>query len=361
MKASRMQLMLNGALYNPEQLKSMAKVLANTDDQLVAYLWQFIEQWFDDKETMILKTSGSTGIPKNIAVTKHQMLASAASTLEYFQLRKGMKALLCLSPEFIAGKMMIVRAMLGGLDLLTTDLSANPLRNLHQAVDFAAMVPLQCSKVMEETPEKFSWIKTLIVGGSGMGDWLSSQFQSINTAVFQTYGMTETLSHIAVRRVNGALASNSYTLLSGVKVHLDQRGCLVIDAPHLAHEALITNDIAAINQDGTFTIEGRADDIVIVAGHKLNPLQLEAKIEGILQKNCLVIAVPSENAGAQLFLVLKDQMSVSQIYQLWQKLETSLSASEMPRQLAIVDEFPLLAGGKTDRRQLTQLVSNQVK
>lgn len=349
------QLIINGKLYSHSQFQQMATNFSAVDNPVLQQLWQFMAQWVDNNSLISLKTSGSTGTPKSIVVEKSKMLASAAITINYFGLKPGMKVLLCLSPEFIAGKMMIVRAMLGGLDLVTTDLSANPLRNLTQTVDFAAMVPMQCAKAFEDTPDKFALIKTLIVGGSGIGEWLSDQFLKIETAVFQTYGMTETLSHIAVRRVNGPKASKSYFLLTGVKIDLDERSCLLIDAPHISTETIVTNDVAVIHDDGTFNIEGRADDIVISAGNKLNPAQIEAKIEGILKKPCTLVAVPSKSAGTQLVLVLTERLSTSQIFQIWKKLEDGLPAAEIPRQLLILNSLPMLPGGKTDRLRLIQM------
>ncbi|MBW6497827.1 MAG: AMP-binding protein, partial [Bacteroidales bacterium] len=195
-------LSLNGVRYDEIALRELI-AKPGTKNALNEKLFAFLQEWLNKDPRITLKTSGSTGTPKLMRIEKLRMLRSAQMTGQFFSLKPGMKALLCLSPEFIAGKMMVVRAMELGLDLITTNLEANPLNGLNQTVDFAAMVPLQVAHALRQQPEKFDLVKTLIIGGAALPIGIEDDLQNVPTACWHTYAMTETLSHVALRPVNG--------------------------------------------------------------------------------------------------------------------------------------------------------------
>ena len=248
-------------------------------------LAQFLELWNDDKSPrMLVHTSGSTGKPKPLWVEKHRMEASARATCQYLGLKAGDTALLCMSLDYIAGKMMVVRSLVANLKLIVVEPDGHPLKDLETDIDFAAMVPLQVYNSLQVPAERerLMRIKHLIIGGSAIDEVMEQELKAFPNAVWSTYGMTETLSHIALRRLNGQAASEWYTPLPGVEVSLNDKDCLVINAPHVCKERLGTNDRATIKRlkknseedalqcsDGqkvVFRILGRLDNVLVSGG-----------------------------------------------------------------------------------------------
>ncbi|MCI6688156.1 MAG: AMP-binding protein, partial [Prevotella sp.] len=235
-------------------------------------LKEFIDEWNNDEPTVLVHTSGSTGKPKPLRVEKLRMAASAHITCAFLGLQRGDTALLCMPLDYIAGKMVVVRSLVCGLRLLTVEPCGHPLRGLSEAPVFAAMVPLQVynSLQVEEERALLMQIKHLIIGGGAVSGEMAAELKHFPNAVWSTYGMTETLSHIALRRLSGEEASDWYEPFEGVDVSLNADGCLVIDAPAVCATTLTTNDIAEIAPDGRhFRIRGRRDNVVCSGGIKL--------------------------------------------------------------------------------------------
>lgn len=350
-------LLLNGQIINSLNHEEAAMNISDQGNALAVEVIEFLRLWFDKSETISMRTSGSTGQPKSITVTKSAMLQSAAMTVRFFQLKAGMNALLCLSPNYVAGKMMIVRAMVAGMNLITTDVSAHPVKNLEKDIDFAAMVPLQLTKSLEQSIEKLELIKKLIIGGSSISYQLETALQQLKVHVFHTYGMTETLSHIALRAVNGPDVSQSFLPLSGVKIACDERDCLTVEVPFLFDQKIVTNDLATIAPDGSFQITGRIDDVIISAGIKIHPAVIERKLASVVHHDFVISSVPDQTAGEIVLLVLAKKLSAVELIKLWQAMEEVLPASEMPRRIVHVDNIPVLSGGKTDRNGLKSLLA----
>lgn len=319
-------------------------------------LWQetfaFLQDWFDSADTIIQQSSGSTGVPKQISLSKAAMVVSARMTGKYFDFGSSKNLFLCLSPNFIAGKMMIVRALIWELNLVIGDTAANPVATLDQQIDFSAMVPLQLSKIIAETPEKLDLFKTIIIGGSAVAGSLEQQLQQFETAFFHTYGMTETMSHIALRKINGADKSDWFTPLPDVEISVDDRNCLQINIEKLGIKGLITNDIVSINESGKFKILGRIDDVIISAGAKIHPLLIEQKLQKHISNQLLLLGKKDEIAGEIAVLVIEGRFTIKEIYDFWKKLTTLLPVHEMPRRLHFIDQIPLLPSGKADRKLL---------
>lgn len=319
-------------------------------------LWQetlaFLDDWFAPDDTIMQQSSGSTGAPKRIALTKASLEASAKMTGEFFGFDSSKTLFLCLSPTFIAGKMMIIRALVWKMNLIVGDTSANPVTEVDQQIDFSAMVPLQLSKIVEETPEKLKFFKTIILGGSAVSKHLEQNLQQFDTHFYHTYGMTETMSHIALRKINGADKSDWFAHLNGVELSADERNCLQITAERLGINKLTTNDIVVINEDEEFKVLGRIDDVIISAGVKIHPLLIEQKLQKHIFSPLLLLGKKDEIAGEIVVLVIEGEFSIKAIYQLWQTLSAVLPANEIPRRLYFVDQIPLLPSGKPDRRGL---------
>src|SRR5690606_6248718 len=210
-------------------------------------------EWLDEKDFITVKTSGSTGVPKEITLLKKNVLNSAKATVSYFNLCENTKALLCLPSEYIAGKMMLVRAMTAGWDLYTTSPEKSPLENCTEKFDFTAMVPYQVFHSLADLHK----VKKVIVGGGPVSSELEQQLQKVNPQIFATYGMTETISHIAVQPLNGTEKSVLFSALPKVSFSQTEAGCLQIHAPEISAETVITNDVVELLSPTSFKFLGR--------------------------------------------------------------------------------------------------------
>ena len=321
--------------------------------------WEFVGEWLADADTVTVKTSGSTGTPKNIALTKKAMRNSAQATGRFFGLRAGDKALLCLPCGYIAGKMMVVRAFELGLDLWTVAPTATPLRGLSQDADFrfAAMIPLQVFNSLAETPTHFEQLQQVIIGGGVVDSPLIKRLQSVDNQCFATYGMTETITHVAVKRLNGAAASPFYEALENVRFAQDERGCLVIDAPHLSENQVITNDVVRLYSAQKFEWLGRWDNVINSGGVKISPEEVEEKIAPLLAQDYLdyfVAALPHATLGNQVVLLLEGEAAAGE--QLWEALRRVLSKFELPKQIFVLPAFVRTETGKIQRSKTLALL-----
>lgn len=257
-----------------------------------AELAAFLEKWWAPESTMPLHTSGSTGIPKCLHAAKAAMRASAEATCRVFDLQPGQNALLCLPLRYIAGQMMVVRALVGQLNLVVVDPSSTPLAGVETAIDFAPLVPMQVASTLAQPDgaEQLARMRTLLLGGGFVDSVLEEQLQSLPCRVFTSYGMTETLSHIALRASNGPLRSQLYTPLPGVHISLSPAGTLQISVPYLGISQLTTNDLAELTPDGRFRILGRVDAVINSGGIKIQAEDIERTLHGLT--GLQVIALP---------------------------------------------------------------------
>jgi len=246
---------------------------------------EFLEEWNNDSPYVEVKTSGSTGQPKLMLVEKQRMLASARITCDFLGLKSGDSALLCMSLDYIAGKMMVIRSLERGLRLITVEPSGHPLNNCQFSItnsqlDFAAMVPMQVYNSLQvpEEKERLKQILHLIIGGGAIDAAMEKELRGFPNAVWSTYGMTETLSHIALRRISSAEASEWYTPFDTVKLSTNDEGCLVVDAPEVCADILTTNDIVELKPDGRFRVLGRKDNVICSGGIKIQIEEVELSL-----------------------------------------------------------------------------------
>ncbi len=322
--------------------------------------WQFIFAWLtESKETINLKTSGSTGKPKTVRLPKQSMVNSALMTGEYLNLNENDSALLCLSSDYIAGKMMIVRAFVLGLDLHVVPQSSNPTQLLPEDFHFSivSMVPTQLHKMrMEGLWDKLEQFDTILVGGAPVSPEMEEHMQELDTTIFLTYGMTETVSHIAMRQLNGENASEWFNVLEGVEVELDKKSCLNIFAPHLNEQKLKTNDLCEIDESNSnrFRFIGRHDNVINSGGIKLIPELLERKLASLITRSDYFFAgLPDERLGEKLVLFIeKDQPASDSLFMLKFDMLFRLVKYEIPKEILFVEKFERTATNKI-RRKLT--------
>lgn len=326
----------------------------------------FCDQWYIGKTDFTIKTSGSTGKPKLINISKEQMANSASMTQKALGLCEGYNALICLNTQYIAGKMMLVRSMETGMNMYIIPPVANPLKKFDESVniDFTAMVPYQMKTILEETPEKvriLNNMKAIIVGGAPIGHQLEDEIQTIKAPVYSTYGMTETVSHIALRRLNGAESSPIYTTLPGIKIKVDARNCLIINGPVTNNEDIVTNDVVKLISSNQFIWIGRVDNIINSGGIKIQIEELEDKICEVfkssrLKNRFIVTSLPDTNFGSVVALIVEGDFSESNKSQFLDNLSRVVSKYEIPKKILRIDKFIETASGKVDRIATNALI-----
>jgi O-succinylbenzoic acid--CoA ligase len=333
-------------------------------------LEEFLEEWNNDSPYVEVKTSGSTGEPKRMLVEKQRMRASARITCDFLGLKAGDTALLCMSLDYIAGKMMVVRAIERDLRLITVEPSGHPLAaqicrewdlrlfrpllaspNLGE--ELAAMVPMQVYNSLQvpEERERLKQIKHLIIGGGAIDEAMAEEVKTFPNGVWSTYGMTETLSHIALRRLSGPEASEWYTPFPSVSVSLNEEGCLVIDAPEVCKERLVTNDIAELaTNNQSFKILGRKDNVICSGGIKIQAEEVERMLKAHFRVPYLISKRPDRKFGE--VAVLLTEGSVDEARQICERI---LPKYHLPRHYLHVEHIPLTETGKPARQQAARL------
>lgn len=344
---------LNRQSFTHEQLIEIGYSLIKEGEAHEIAIGDFLLDWLNHSDKIVVQTSGSTATPKQIAIKKTHMVNSALVTGSFFKLKPGNTALLCLSSDFIAGKMMLVRAIVLGLELDIAATSSNPLLNNTNSYDFGAMVPIQ----VENSLESLHQIKTLIIGGAPVSNTLKDKLQTIQTNCFETYGMTETITHIAARALNNSKSEGStcFRILPSIAISKDHRGCLIIDAPKISDTTIVTNDLVELIDDESFEWLGRFDNIINSGGIKLIPEQIEAKLSGLLKNRFLVTGISDENLGQKLVLLVEGEQNHEQIKQLIQSSDV-FSKYEIPKEIFSIAHFVETASGKINRLQTIQLI-----
>lgn len=339
-------------------------------------LEDFFSEWNNDSDRVLVHTSGSTGKPKPMMVEKKRMLNSARITCDFLGLKPGDSALLCMSLDYIAGKMVVVRSIERHLHLISVSPSGHPLKdvNLKEVngeITFAAMVPMQVYNTLQvpEERERLCRIRHLIIGGGAIDAALEQELRSLpgNIAIWSTYGMTETLSHIALRRINGAEASEWYQPFDSVKISQTEEGCLVIDAPLVCAETLVTNDIVEIEsyiynkvEKLRFRIKGRKDNVICSGGIKIQIEEVEALLKPHLEKPFMLAKKKDEKFGEIAVLLTEDEdlkkVEATIRRLLSGKSDDSNKSSEskshkywIPREFRYVEHLPLTETGKPKR------------
>ncbi len=343
---------LNGEAFpSAEALKECANhFIEKAKDDEVA-IGKFILEWLDNNDFITVKTSGSTGIPKNITLQKEHVFNSAEATVSYFDLKEGTKALLCLSSNYIAGKMMLVRAMTAGWDLHIAATEKNPLENINSDFDFTAMVPYQ---VFHSLADLYK-VKKLIIGGGAVPWKLEEELQKCETDIFATYGMTETISHIAVRPLNGKEKSTVFSALPKVNFSQSKNGCLQIHAPEISEETVATNDVVELISPISFKFLGRIDNVINTGGVKVHPEAVEERLSLHIKQPFFITSEKDGALGERVILIIESEKQLK--LEDYTKVFGTLSAYEKPKKVYNRPQFIYTETGKIKRAEVLKKLS----
>lgn len=329
-----------------------------TQQEFLQDLEAFLNEWRNEEPTVWVHTSGSTGTPKPMLVEKERMRTSARLTCKFLGLQEGDSALLCMPLQYIAGKMVVVRSEVANLKLIPIAPSGHPLANLQETPTFAAMIPMQVynSIQVEEEKEKLMKINHLIIGGGSIDQSLAQTLKDFPNHVWSTYGMTETLSHIALRRLNGPEASDWYTPFEHVNISLSNENTLIIHAPSVCPEELITNDIAEFNEEGKFRILGRKDNTINSGGVKIQIEQVEELLRAQLNIPFQITASPDSKFGEIVVIIYYKVENENLIKEICEK---TLPPYWVPKKYIAVEEIPMTGTGKPDRATARRIASEK--
>jgi o-succinylbenzoate---CoA ligase len=354
-------LLLNGQELDKQGIENFCNTILENPDSAdwLKSVANFLISWIDDSPEIELRTSGSTGTPKYISVTKQHMVNSALKTGQFLGLQRGDKVLACLSSDFIAGKMMFVRAMAMGLDLKMVEPAGNPLKDMDEPFDFSAMVPLQVYQILQsdDGEKKLNNINKLIIGGGPVADGLRERLKNLTNHAYSTYGMTETVTHIAMEKLNGPDADGFLHTLPGVEIAIDENDKLIVFAPDIADKPVRTNDIALKLSSSVFKIAGRSDNIIITGGIKVFPELVEQKIDKLLDNTFIITSLKDEKLGEKIVLIIEDEKwPQSKVDKLVQKLSKILGSYEKPKTIWFLPEFPKTENGKIKRGEVKKII-----
>ncbi len=349
-------LTLNGTYYKIPDLVDhcLYEIICDNIPSWQKHVYGFIVEFLSPTETIFQPTSGTTGKARFIELGKEAMIGSAKMTCAHFGLSAGQKALLCLPIKYIAGKMMVIRAFVSGMDLILVEPSGKPKTQSFGQIDFCAMVPLQVANLIED-PKNFLTIKTLIIGGVEISNTLQDKLQNIPTATYETFGMAETCSHIALKKTNGEDAQPCFEVMEDVQLKVDKRGCLVIKAPFLTEE-VVTNDMVKFENENCFRWLGRYDNVINSGGIKIHPETLEKEIEGILKRDVVILGRPHYMLGQQVIMVVESTQGAIDENQIMEQLKPYIPKHSVPKKVVSINKFPRNQSLKIDRGELVKLL-----
>ena len=338
----------------------------NAPDNITEYernAIRFCQQWLNGREEFEFLTSGSTGKPKIITFTRAQLVASARLTERTLELKAGYNALICLDTNFIAGAMMLVRSLVTGMNIILRTPAANPLLEIQERIDFAAFVPYQIITLLEQSPLELDKLKIVIIGGANLKDEVINLLQSKSPSFYATYGMTETITHVALQKLNGLNRKDFFQLLPGISASTDDRGCITLHVPHLGDQPIITNDLVTLFDGNKFRWLGRYDRVINSGGVKVQAEKIEGTIDTIFQKlkihkRFFVGGIPHQKLGEKVVLVLEGmKMDPLQEVSFKAQLAEHLNEHEMPKALLFIPQFIETLTQKIDRVRTMKLVN----
>ncbi len=341
---------LEGYHYNREDLMEVAYSFVKEGYPYQQQLGLFLLDWLDNSDTVKVKTSGSTGKPKILEIKKQAMVNSAITTGDFFDLTPGKKVLNCLPSNFIAGKMMMVRAIVLGLEVDMVVPSALPRIDYEKDYDFCAFTPMQ----LKNFAKYLKSIKTVIVGGGRVSNHIKDLIKNKKPQVYETYGMTETVSHIAVKKLNNFKGDDTdayFNTLPDISISKDDRGCLVIDAPKLSDDTIITNDLVEIHSDNQFQWIGRIDNVINTGGVKVFPEQIEEKLQDKIPEQFFIYGIEDDTLGEKVIMAIEGQER-----DLEDNLFDTLEKFEIPKDIHFVRKFKETASGKIHRTKTIESI-----
>lgn len=332
--------------YDGEVYEAKAFTKIESDESWLTFIVSTIKDWYEKRGTVI-RTSGSTGVPKKIVLTHDSMVHSALRTIRYFKLRPEACLWLCLPAQYIAGRMMIYRALTGQMDLYITRPTADPLMSLKRNVQFAAMTPMQLQQGLESCPEKMEMVHQLILGGGPVSPTLEESIRDLSTAVCHTYGMTETVTHVAVRALNGPDRSDSFTALSGISFSQDDNGALIIHTDDMYVQDIITTDLVELLNKTQFMWRGRLDHVINTGGLKVTPESIEERLKLVMSWPFFITAEPDDLLGQRIIMITSAPSSEHS--NISKCAEHVLERKKLPKKIYFVNEILETPTGKIKR------------
>ncbi len=363
MKPKKPWLNLNGIIYSLTQLQS--GILKNNLSSFEQSTLKFCHSWLSGQQSFQLKTSGSTGTPKIISITRQQMEASAHLTIKALKLESNHTALVCLDTKYIAGQMMLVRSLVCGMNIVAVDPASNPFEKIPSTLsfDFAALVPYQLQSIIHSAGRsRLNELKCVIIGGAPLDAATKKELLSVTCICYATYGMTETISHIALQRLNGDQPQSYFETLDGIEISKDERGCLVIQADYLDNIELITNDLIDIIDTHKFRWLGRWDNVINSGGVKVIPEKVESAVQEIfdslkLNNRFFIIGIADVKLNQKVFLIIEGTpFSKDLLSRVESELEEKVGRYEKPRALKFINNFKQTETGKVMRAETMHLI-----
>ena len=350
---------LNGQKYNIKDLHKISAIQLPEEEKEAI---DFMRSWKDGQDKFIIKSSGTTGPPKDILLTREQMIASANSTLEVLKIPEGKSALIALPVSMVAGKMMLVRCFVGNLVPYIVTPSGNPLKNLTINIFFAAFSAYQVEVMLREDQEKLKQIHNIIIGGSPVNNRTESLLSSFKNFIYHSFGMSETASHFALRQISPDF-NQSYRLLPSVVAGLDERGCLTIQGSITNHKKVITNDLVEFVNNEEFKWLGRYDHIINSGGIKIHPEQLEKKISNLFISNNLdikfILAGKKDETFNQKLVMIVEKIGEKELSHVKVLLDRELNKFEKPKEYHVIATFPKTESGKVKRKEALRALFDQ--
>lgn len=321
----------------------------------------FVSSWLNQQQIFSQKTSGSTGTPKINKIGRSQIVSSIHRTARALGLPEGMQALVCLDLRYIGGKMMLARGLelKWHMHLAPPSVKAIERFSMGRSYDFCAMVPLQIEGLLKTRrgKELLNSIDKMIIGGAPLNKDTVTQLQSLTCQVFATYGMTETVSHVALQALNGPNKSDHFTMLPDIDHGLDERGCLRLRADVTGDQWIQTNDLVEFVSASEFRVLGRADHVINTGGVKVAIEALEQMIGGTGLLNGVNFAITKKSdpsMGQKIVLVLESSRSTDGLLE---ALKPLLPAYHCPKLLVTSETLPMTQSGKLNRQRLEQWVA----
>lgn len=320
-------------------------------DSIISDINAFIDEWFNELTYLEVKTSGSTGNPTIIRLEKSKMEISARKTIDFLNIKENSSAFLCLSSSTIAGKMMIVRSIIGKLNLIVGPIDSNPLKTVNEAIDLIAMVPLQLKKTLESNPEKLRTIKSILIGGGPISDSLYSLIKKSKITIHHTFGMTETISHVAMRKI-GLEEQQDFIALDGIHFSTENEQ-LVIHYPEIGIERLKTNDLVRLKSEKAFEWIARTDFIINSGGKKLNPEEIENAISSVIHDAYFIFGLEDEVLGNKVVLIIESKVphKLTKV-----AFQNKLNKYAIPKEIFYLPSFIRTISGKINRNETVKLL-----
>jgi O-succinylbenzoic acid--CoA ligase len=358
-------ILFNSKSYSFETIRVHGSGLLGESEQVFRPAFELAQQWLNGNPTFTFYTSGSTGTPKKIELQREQLLASAEGTINALRLSSTDHLLVCMNTKYIGGAMLLIRGLLLNATITLLEPSGDPLQEIpvNHPYSFVSFAPVQLFPVLANPraeKQKLARFKNILVGGAALDLQLESELAGIPTRIYHTYGMTETVSHIALRQIGH---ESFYTVLNGVEIQADSRDCLMIRSASTQHEWILTNDVVTLLSDATFKLSGRIDDVINSGGIKIWPSVIEQAIlecSGNRITGAFVTGIPDTKLGQQTIAVLETEQDAVSLQRLLDRdLPQRLGKYEIPKQFYFLGRFVYTATGKINKAETLKMIGLQ--